>query len=211
MLASITDFDIGFLDMKRDIVLRLLNFCKFNRKRKIKILVGLCDETYCWKSHYLFEEVKRDNFSFRVILKNGKIVFGKSDDDLLKICFKEDKTSFELYGNMKDNETVRGRRMDVVRVAFQMYSSMNIGNNFLRGCTSLTTLPIIPNTITSIGDYFLSYCSSLTTTPIIPNTVTSIGDYFLRGCTSLTRPPIIPNTVTSVGDNFLDGCVLLGE
>jgi hypothetical protein len=160
----------------------------------------------------LFEEVKRNNFSFRVILNNGKTVFGKSDDDLLTICFEEyekNETSFELYENMKDNETVRGRKEDVIRVEFQMYSSKNIGNDFLRGCTSLTTPPIIPNTVTTIGKDFLYDCTSLTTPPTIPNTVTSIGDYFLYYCTSLTTPPIIPHTVTSIGHGFLSKCVLL--
>ena len=52
------------------------------------------------------------------------------------------------------------------------------------GCTSLTTAPTIPNSVTNMNGTF-SYCTSLTTAPTIPNGVTDMEETF-SGCTSLT-------------------------
>jgi hypothetical protein len=64
-------FDVCFLELKRDIILRLLHYFHVDRKQKIKNVIGLCRETYWWRNHYLLEEVRTDNYSFDVVLKMG--------------------------------------------------------------------------------------------------------------------------------------------
>lgn len=78
-------------------------------------------------------------------------------------------------------------------------------NTFLN-CTNLTTVPIIPNSVTNIGSTFF-YCASLTTAPVIPDSVINMNTTFF-GCTSLTTAPIIPNNVTQMYGTF-QGCTNL--
>jgi glycosyltransferase involved in cell wall biosynthesis len=171
--------DTGFLEMKRDIMLRLIPYFHTCRKQKIKAVIGLCGETYWWKNHYLFEESKKDNYSFRILLSNSKMVYGKRDDDISKVCFMWRDTTIELYENMKVDRTIKVIPNKITEFEFKMYSSGSICNDFLSECSSLTTPPVIPESVGSIGGHFLSYCSSLTIPPVIPESVRSIGDYFL--------------------------------
>ena len=119
-------------------------------------------------------------------------------------------------------------------------TTVNIGDsvqripaNFVRGCSSLTTLNFnainchfqrlysygnsycpfddIPLTTVNIGDRvqripanFVRGCSSLTSVSI-PNGVTSIGSGAFRGCTGLTSITI-PNSVTSIGNGAFAYC-----
>ena len=62
-------------------------------------------------------------------------------------------------------------------------------------CTSLTTAPIIPNSVKTMETTFDS-CTSLTTAPIIPNSVTNMFATF-RNCTSLTGTVEIKSNPTS--------------
>ncbi len=53
-----------------------------------------------------------------------------------------------------------------------------------RGCTSLTTAPTIPSSVTNMYETFWE-CTSLTTAPTIPNSVTDMS-YTFYYCASLT-------------------------
>ena len=111
-------------------------------------------------------------------------------------------------------------------------TTVNIGDsvrripaNFVRGCSSLTSVTIpnsvtsigggaflgcgltsvtIPNSVTSIGEQAFKGCSDLTSVTI-PNSVTSIGKYAFSGCSGLTSVTI-PNSVTSIGDSAFYYC-----
>ena len=74
------------------------------------------------------------------------------------------------------------------------------------GCTSLTTAPTIPNSITDMYGTF-GGCTSLTTAPVIPSSVTNMTNTFF-GCTSLTVAPVIPSIVTNMDLTF-SGCTSL--
>ena len=67
-------------------------------------------------------------------------------------------------------------------------------------CTSLTTAPEIPDSVTNMSETFY-YCKSLTTAPEIPSGVTNMGATF-SGCTNLTTTPTIPNSVTIMYQTF---------
>ena len=65
-----------------------------------------------------------------------------------------------------------------------------------RSCFNLTTVPTIPNGVTTMDFCFVD-CVSLITPPTIPSSVTSMN-YCFHGCTALTTPPTIPSSVTSM-------------
>ena len=67
-------------------------------------------------------------------------------------------------------------------------------------CSSLTTVPTIPNSVTNMPTTFEN-CTSLTTPPTIPNGVTNMNSTF-KDCTSLTIAPNIPNSVISMYSTF---------
>ena len=83
---------------------------------------------------------------------------------------------------------------------------VNYMKDTFKNCTSLTTAPVIPNSVTHMIDTFYG-CTSLTTAPEIPNSVTYIYQTF-RDCTSLTTAPKIPNSVTSMS-NIFENCTSL--
>jgi hypothetical protein len=185
----------------------------------------MCKEIFEWRNHYLFDKLR--NYSFRV--RYGDYYgYGKRDENCVDVCGVDEVAM--LCSSMINNKNVEIKKKDIVKFEFGMYSGIFINNKFLYNCSSLTTPPTIPNSVTSIGDNFMNgcsslttpptipnsvtiigygflyYCSSLTTSPTIPNSVTSIGNDFLFGCSSLTTPPTIPNSVTVIGNNFLYGC-----
>eukprot|EP00760_Papus_ankaliazontas_P028006 PhM_4_TR3474/c1_g2_i1/m.77882 len=63
-----------------------------------------------------------------------------------------------------------------------------IGNNFLHGCSRLTSLDLSPlANVRHIGSGFLDGCGALTSLDLSPlKNVTQIGVFFLHGCTALT-------------------------
>lgn len=82
-------------------------------------------------------------------------------------------------------------------------------NNTFRDCTSLTIAPEIPSSVTSVWGTFMG-CNYLTTAPTIPNSITNLH-YTFYGCTSLTTAPAIPSSVTDMGNTFRDCTSLTGE
>ena len=82
-----------------------------------------------------------------------------------------------------------------------------------RRCTSLSTAPAIPSSVTTMIDTFRG-CTSLTTAPTIPSSVTSLTRCFAN-CTSLTIAPELWKRVTTdtttykgtpVGNGCFEGC-----
>ena len=80
--------------------------------------------------------------------------------------------------------------------------------NCFEGCTSLTQAPKLPNEVTYMTNCFAG-CTSLTQAPVIPSGVKGMPGCF-KGCTSLTQAPEIPNTVTNM-DNCFAGCTSLTQ
>ena len=87
-----------------------------------------------------------------------------------------------------------------------------IGNEFLEGCTSLSTLDLSGlQGVTSIGSWFLRGCTSLSTVDLSGlQGVTSIRHGFLSGCTSLSTLDLSAlQGVTWIGNGFLRECTSL--
>ena len=76
------------------------------------------------------------------------------------------------------------------------------------GCTSLTTAPTIPSSVTNMSRTFYN-CWSLTTVPDLPDGLIDMYSTF-RGCTSLTAAPAIPDGVVDMTYTFQD-CSSLKE
>lgn len=80
-------------------------------------------------------------------------------------------------------------------------------NGTFSGCTSLTTAPEIPSSVTSMYRTFIG-CTALTTAPEIPNGVINIMQTF-DGCKSLTTAPVIPDNVTDTISYAFRNCTSL--
>lgn len=102
----------------------------------------------------------------------------------------------------------------------------SIGNLAFSGCTKLTGVGTIPNSVTEIGASAFSGCTSLTNIALsnslkeiadrtfqncksldtiqIPVSVGKIGTYAFAGCTNL-QEIVIPDMVASIGLNAFDG------
>ena len=117
-------------------------------------------------------------------------------------------TSKTTYGEIISE--IAGQPVNTMRCTFRYCTSLttaptipnsvtNMFQTFTR-CTSLTTAPIIPNSVTNMDETFWS-CTKLTTAPTIPNSVTSMESTFIW-CTSLTTAPTIPNSVTNMESTF---------
>ena len=72
------------------------------------------------------------------------------------------------------------------------------------GCSLLTAIGGIPDSVTEISNSTFSGCSSLTDIDI-PDGVTKIGSYAFYGCSSLTAIDI-PDSVTEIGGSAFEGC-----
>ena len=69
-----------------------------------------------------------------------------------------------------------------------------------RGCSNLTEVGNIPNSVTNMEYTFYS-CSSLVNAPIIPEGVTNMSNTFYY-CTRLVDAPTIPDSVTNMYGTF---------
>ena len=111
-------------------------------------------------------------YAFRVTTKEGRFGYVKTDKDISKVSSDTSESStIELYASESDNKTMSVNKKDIVEFVFGTYSAKTIPNDFLRNCTSLTSPPIIPVSVTSIGSYFLYGCTSLTSQPVIGGSV----------------------------------------
>ena len=108
------------------------------------------------------------------------------------------KTSYAALPTLSEIMVATGKSVESISLLDCFY-----------GCKSLTTAPVIPDSVTNMGRCF-NNCTSLTTAPVIPNSVTSMGRCFYN-CTSLTTAPVIPNSVTEMGFCFSRCTSLTGK
>lgn len=87
-------------------------------------------------------------------------------------------------------------------------SVSEIGNYAFRGCSSLADIDI-PDGVTEIGSYAFSGCSSLTAIDI-PNNITEISSGTFKDCSSLTTIDI-PDSVTKIDYDAFIGCSSLTD
>jgi hypothetical protein len=83
------------LGLKRDIILRLFGYCKTERKSKLQNMLGMCQEIYEWRNHYLFDKTK--NYAFRVKYKDN-YAYGKRNEEIDRVC--GDKQRIILFSSM---------------------------------------------------------------------------------------------------------------
>ena len=85
-LDILNEFNICFFERERDVILRLLGYCRIERKKKLQNVFGMSQQIYKWRNHYLFDKSK--NYSLRV--KYGdNYAYGKKDEDCEKVCMCE--------------------------------------------------------------------------------------------------------------------------
>lgn len=112
----------------------------------------------------------------------------------------------QVYGDKSKTSYAALPTIDeIMNITGEDVESINLLSCFY-DCTSLTTAPTIPNSVTGLSSCFHG-CTSLTTAPAIPNSVTGMRSCFY-GCTSLTTAPTIPNSVTDMAFCF-SGCKAL--
>ena len=138
-------------------------------------------------------------------------------DPTTEIPFNIDNTplaNFCTSGNATSSITINGQSVvknTIKELSFaDEYSiTTSINDNFLKNCTSLTSVDLsVFSNVTSIGYSFLQYCSSLTSVDLsVFSNVSSISYSFLNDCSSLTSVDLSGlSNVTSIGSHFLYGC-----
>ena len=152
-------------------------------------------------------------------------------DKTVTVCYTSDATGdIVIPASVTYNETEYAV-VEIEREAFYYVSITSvvipssvksIGSKAFFHCSSLTSVTIEGEGLTSIGNDAFASCSALTTINI-PNSVTSFGDRFLDYCTSLTAPVYnatnfirlptsydgdytIPDGITTIFGSAFDGC-----
>ena len=107
-----------------------------------------------------------------------------------------------IYNTVLYNDVFRGNTIieSVYLANDLMLDSMY---EFFYNCTSLKSVPTIPNSVTYMQGTFQG-CSSLVDAPIIPSSVDNMDRTFY-GCNSLVSAPAIPNSVKTL-ENAFYGC-----
>ena len=72
-------------------------------------------------------------------------------------------------------------------------------------CTSLEELDLSNTSVQRLGQWFLSGCTSVTTVKL-PDSLTEISDQFMLTCTSLEELDLSNTSVQRLGHRFLSGC-----
>ena len=81
-------------------------------------------------------------------------------------------------------------------------------DNFMSGCTSLTSI-ILPPNVVELGVWVFSDCTKLTSLDMSSLTgVKKLPGHFMSGCTSLTSI-ILPPIVEELGVRVFSGCTKL--
>ena len=119
-------------------------------------------------------------------------------------------TFCQLFTNNQNIISVDHLVLPATTLEIRCYEEM------FKGCTSLTTAPVLPAT-TLVGDNSYSSmfegCTSLTTAPELPATTLGIRCYesMFKGCTSLTTAPVLPATTLEIECyvSMFSGCTSL--
>ncbi len=108
---------------------------------------------------------------------------------------------YQLFYNNTHLKSVEYLALPATTLAENCYKSM------FKGCTSLTTAPVLPATALSQQCYYDMFmnCTSLTTAPDLPATTLAGNCYnqMFNGCTGLTTAPELP--ATTLADNCYNG------
>ena len=91
----------------------------------------------------------------------------------------------------------------MVKFSEEKYTKV-IGDSAFYGCSSLTSITLPPNSLTTIGKGAFYRCSSLTSITL-PDSLTTIGDWAFSGCSSLTSITL-PDSLTTIGNDAFFGC-----
>ena len=89
-------------------------------------------------------------------------------------------------------------------------NSINYTSGVFRGCSSLTDIDFLPETVEDIGGYAFGACSGLVTANL-PPALTTLRSYAFNACTSL-KSAILPENATgtlTLGDYVFSGCSAL--
>jgi len=93
------------------------------------------------------------------------------------------------------------------------FSTLLIGNNVkaipayaFRGCSQLTGMLIVPNSVKTIGGEAFYGCNGLTSLSI-GNSVTSIGNFAFCNCSVMGGTLTIPQSVKSIGSSAFSNCI----
>lgn len=78
-----------------------------------------------------------------------------------------------------------------------------IGRNAFRNCTQLTAM-VLPETVSEIGTAAFSHCTALESISL-PKGITALRDSLFQSCQSLTAMDI-PTGVTSIGEHTFENC-----
>lgn len=92
----------------------------------------------------------------------------------------------------------------------QLNYSENSSNGVFKGCTSLTDIDFLPETVTSIGSYAFIGCTGLVSANL-PPALTQLKRNTFDGCTSL-KSAIMPENESgslTLGDSVFNGCSAL--
>ena len=140
-----------------------------------------------------------------------------------KVYFRGDNTtvgeSYSIYYKfvMSGKIAASGNIMSLLDKTCQ---STTISNtkcyySMFKGCTSLTTAPVLPATTLASDCYsgMFNGCTSLTTAPALPATTLASHCYsnMFNGCTSLTTAPVLPATTLASDcySGMFNGCTSL--
>ncbi len=192
----------------------------FNGCSKLKSIVIPQNVTYIGVRAFVntgIKEVTYNAISATISIKHSG---GDGDAPVGTIVVHTPAPGSDRYGSCFPNTVTKITIGDKVR---------SIPNNFVEGCTELSTIEI-PENVTSIGASAFADCTSLESV-IIPNSVKSMGDSSFFGCSSLTTVTLseaitiiasssfqdcsslsnitIPNSVESIGEYAFSGCTSL--
>ena len=151
---------------------------------------------------WLYEKFGKEGHSYELLAYQGKFSGGKIEGKVPAYIKKAGEDDFLPVTIM--TETFIG--CTSLTTAPTIPNSVTGMGRTFSGCTSLTTAPAIPSSVIIMSGTF-SGCTSLSTAPAIPNSVIDLNGTF-SGCTSLTTAPTIPNSVTGMGRTF-SGCTSL--
>ena len=147
-----------------------------------------------------------------ISLNAGQSVYLKADEDSLWRTGTGDTpyNKFSSTGKIKCEGDIRSL---VKPIALENYSYFVRG--LFNGCTSLTTAPELPSTISTTRCYrgMFNNCTSLTQAPVLPSTTLAERCYghMFSSCTSLTNAPELPATTLAdyCYSNMFSNCTSL--
>ena len=82
----------------------------------------------------------------------------------------------------------------------QCTALMTVGDHTFYNCRSLKTV-LFSSTVTRIGDFSFAKCTSLTELPLLPDSLLDLGDHDFGGCIAITKIAKLPKNLTTLNKN----------